>query len=72
MTPALHDLVFWRGTRWLVTRLLRRGRVEITAINAPLVQWTCLARQLEWSASERAWTCTAYLTPMRGGPSCDD
>lgn len=72
LRPTLHDAVLWRGGRWLVTRLLRFGRVEISAIDAPSVQWVCLTDQLSWHPQARAWLCNAYLVPLRGGHTCEE
>lgn len=57
--PGLHDLVWWRGAKWLVVRVLRLGRLEISALKDPTVRWVCLAEQLEWQEQDRAWLCTA-------------
>jgi hypothetical protein len=69
--PGLHDAVAWRGARWLVTRVLRRGRLEITAMRDPTVQWVCLDAQLSWEEGSKGWVCNAYLVPLRGS-QCGD
>lgn len=72
ITPGLHDLVFWRGAKWLVTRVMRFGRVEISAVHEPTIQWVCLASQLSWQPKSNAWICDAYLIPLRGEHRCED
>lgn len=66
MTPARHDVVHWRGARWLVTRILPRGRLEIGALDDPTVRWVVLEEQLRWDAQARLWLCNAYLCPLPG------
>jgi hypothetical protein len=69
--PGLHDAVTWRGARWIVTRVLNRGRFEITVMRDPTVQWVCRNDQLTWDESIKAWVCNAYLVPLRGS-QCGD
>jgi hypothetical protein len=71
LSPSLHDLVLWRGAKWLVTRVLRLGRVEISAIMDPSVQWVCLDSQLTWHEPSASWLCNAYLIPLRG-TACEE
>jgi hypothetical protein len=71
LTPGLHDLVFWRGARWLVTKVLLRGRLELGCIVDPTVQAVCLAEQLHWVAGANAWVLTALPMPTRG-QRCED
>jgi hypothetical protein len=66
MTPVRHDLVLWRASRWLITRGLRFGRIEIASLDDPTVRWICLEDQLVWEPKSRAWMCNAYLVPLPG------
>jgi hypothetical protein len=66
MTPVRHDLVLWRGSRWLITRRLRLGRLEISALEDPTVRWVCLEEHLVWEPKSRVWMCNAYLVPLPG------
>lgn len=58
LSPALHDLVRWQGVRWVVTRVLPRGRLELSAVRDPLVQGLCLDAQLRWQPKDGAWILT--------------
>lgn len=62
MTPSLHDLVLWRGRKWLIVRVMRLGRVEISAVKDPTVRWVCLEEQLHWEGK----SCAGVLLAMPG------
>lgn len=55
LRPRLYDRVHWRGAVWWVTRILDRGRLELSALREPGVQGICLASQLHWHLAENAW-----------------